>query len=422
MFWYWTTSRLTETDADSPLPDLRLANATRRPGLLKTRAGRFCSIRWFTLALAGLAGGGAAPASPVTASAPAGTNSAPDRGYVYIHDMVERVPWSINVLKITLNRPDLQLDTVLGGGSAIGPGLLSAMVKTIPAEAGRPVAAINGDFYVRRGILLWDPEGLQIMRGQLVSAPHPDRICFWLDAAGRPHRSNVVAHFQVTWPNGAKTAFGLNEARLSSSAVLYSAALGPVTRTVGGLEYLLAAQTNSPWLPLQVGKSYAARVIAVNDLGNSPLTRNILVLSVGPGLSLRLPRAKVGDVLQLSTATTPDLAGAQTGLGGGPTLVAGGKPWHWPDLVQLRHPRSAIGWNENYFFMVEVDGRQTTSLGMSYAEMADYMIKLGCTEAINLDGGGSAELWVDGAVVNAPCMGKERPSANSLVLLKKTPK
>ena len=86
--------------------------------------------------------------------------------------------------------------------------------------------------------------------------------------------------------------------------------------------------------------------------------------------------------------------------------------------VKLRHPRTAIGWNHDYIFLVEVDGRQADlSVGMTLPELAAYMIKLGCDHAMNLDGGGSATLWARGNVMNSPSEGRERPAANTLVLV-----
>lgn len=40
------------------------------------------------------------------------------------------------------------------------------------------------------------------------------------------------------------------------------------------------------------------------------------------------------------------------------------------------------------------------ALGLSILELANLMLELGCKEAINLDGGGSSTLWIDGHVVN----------------------
>jgi hypothetical protein len=56
---------------------------------------------------------------------------------------------------------------------------------------------------------------------------------------------------------------------------------------------------------------------------------------------------------------------------------------------------------------------------MTLGELSDYLVKLGCTEAMNLDGGGSSSLWFDGKVRNNPCDGYERNIANSLLVLRK---
>ena len=71
-------------------------------------------------------------------------------------------------------------------------------------------------------------------------------------------------------------------------------------------------------------------------------------------------------------------------------------------------------------FHVEVDGRQSgLSVGMTLPELAAYMQKLGCEQAMNLDGGGSATLWVCGNVMNSPSEGQERPGANTLVVFRR---
>lgn len=79
---------------------------------------------------------------------------------------------------------------------------------------------------------------------------------------------------------------------------------------------------------------------------------------------------------------------------------------------KTRHPRSAIGIKPNgNVLMFTVDGRQANSAGMSLFELAKIMKWLGCAAAINLDGGGSTTLWLDGigenGVVNYPSDNKK---------------
>jgi hypothetical protein len=229
----------------------------------------------------------------------------------------------------------------------------------------------------------------------------------------------VISLFTVTWPNGQKVPFGLNCERLSDSAVLYTSAVGGSTRTGRGRDLILEKSSNGPWLPLQVSETYSARVREVRETGDAPVSPGTMVLSLGPQVAARLPAIAPGASLKISTATLPELHGVKTAIGGGPTLVRHGKAQQW-NGNQPRHPRTAIGWNATNLFLVQVDGRQgRLSVGMSFPELAEYMVKLGCDEAMNLDGGGSSTLWAFGQVMNSPCYGHERDTANALVIIRK---
>ena len=66
-------------------------------------------------------------------------------------------------------------------------------------------------------------------------------------------------------------------------------------------------------------------------------------------------------------------------------------------------PRSAIGYKENGdTVMMVVDGRQVDSRGVYLKELAMLMKQFDCIEALNLDGGGSSSLVVDGSLINKP--------------------
>lgn len=350
---------------------------------------------------------------------PAGPQPKTGRGFSYRHDEIPAMPWSIHVVKVDRSNPQLEFHVVMGKAAAIGLSTLREQIKSLSADLGQPVAAINGDFWNEGSPYEGDPSGLQVSEGELVSGPS-ERTCFWLDAAGNPHMTNVLSQFSITWPNGEVISFGLNEKVTNNGAVLYTSRIGSTTRPGKGSELVLErGGGDSPWLPLRLGQTFKARVREVRQAGDTPLSQETMVLALSPQLAARLPRIEPRQLLQISTATAPDLSGVKTALGGGPTLVRNGRAMPWK-IPPPRHPRSAIGWNDHYLFLVEVDGRQAgLSVGMSFPELADYLVKIGCSEAMNLDGGGSSTLWVLGQVMNSPCYGHERNMANSLILVRK---
>jgi exopolysaccharide biosynthesis protein len=72
--------------------------------------------------------------------------------------------------------------------------------------------------------------------------------------------------------------------------------------------------------------------------------------------------------------------------------------------------------------MITVDGRQAgVSVGMNLRELAEYLLSLGAIDAMNLDGGGSTTMFVDGKVVNTPSdkEGERKVSDAIVVTLRK---
>jgi len=93
------------------------------------------------------------------------------------------------------------------------------------------------------------------------------------------------------------------------------------------------------------------------------------------------------------------------------------------DITAERHPRCALGVNEDDLFAVCCDGRRTgVDSGLDLAELARLLVSLGATDAINLDGGGSASLVSGGRLQNLPRGDFEmpepggRPISTALVL------
>lgn len=101
---------------------------------------------------------------------------------------------------------------------------------------------------------------------------------------------------------------------------------------------------------------------------------------------------------------------ARHAVAAGPVLVRDGERHITSDeevffgsTIPDVHPRTAAGVTAaGDLILLVVDGRQRDSRGLDLVELANVMLDLGCVEAVNLDGGGSATLVVDGELVNRP--------------------
>lgn len=360
----------------------------------------------------------------------------PEKGITYRNDRIESEPWSVHVVKIPRNDPTLEVRSTLARGTVLGLSRVSDQALDIPFAVGTPLAGVNGDFYEREGSrYAGDPRGLQIVEGDLVSKPtgNASYSVFWVDADGRPHIDDVAPRFQATFPGGTSFEFGLNEERGAGAVVLYTATLGKATRASGGRELVLEKAGGGSWIPFRIGQTHTAIVREANEAGNTRLDPSTVVLSFGPRRAADLPAIEAGMEITLSTASTPDLRTARTALSGGSIITLGGRKTKIEEprtsrslnsyavrSMFERHPRSAVGFSKTHIFLATVDGRQRgLSVGMTLEELGAYMARIGCEEAINLDGGGSATFWYRGRVVNSPCDGSERPVANGLLVIRK---
>ena len=90
------------------------------------------------------------------------------------------------------------------------------------------------------------------------------------------------------------------------------------------------------------------------------------------------------------------------------------------DDLCLKNPRTAVGITATGgIILMVVDGRSSGSNGLTLYQLGKELKALGAVNAVNLDGGGSATMWIKGmGVVNHPTDSTgERPVSNAIVIL-----
>jgi exopolysaccharide biosynthesis protein len=121
-------------------------------------------------------------------------------------------------------------------------------------------------------------------------------------------------------------------------------------------------------------------------------------------------------------------ASVDEAFGGGPVLVHEGRTWSRAcgPLTCVRDPRTAVGlmggctdarlWTACELVVVIVDGRRPGwSVGMTTQRLARVMVSFGVEEAVNLDGGASAEARFRGHVLNRVSPGARRAVVSALI-------
>lgn len=213
----------------------------------------------------------------------------------------------------------------------------------------------------------------------------------------------------------------------SNTLAIYTPDWGPSTgSTSPGVEVIVEGAN----YPLRASKSVTGTITAVYagpPSVNNDIPAGGFVLSACPGAETELlAHAVAGQQVTVYLDQQPlVLNNARALCTGNAWMVKDGVPYHGGGPE--RHPRTVLAWSGTQHWFVTFDGRQAGySVGASVAEMQDFLINsLAVQNAINLDGGGSTTMVVNGEVVNCPsdgagtpCTGNERSVANSLLLVR----
>ena len=304
----------------------------------------------------------------------------------------------------------------------VGPDHIAgnATVSEMAASRGA-IAAINGDYFDinNSGAAL----GAAVDDGTLIKSASPGReraVAIGADGVGR--LAQLFLEGSVSWADstGSIPVSGLNVTALPAGGVaVFDSGWGTFTRA----RPLAAGEQG-----IEVTLDADGTVTAVGQPAGGQLPAGTRAVVARPGAAAEaLATLAPGDHVDLDYGLREDAGDVAVAIGGGiedPLLEDGEVTGATGDHVELRHPRTAVGFDESgtRAYFVVVDGRQTHSIGMNLYELGELMAQLGADDAINLDGGGSSEMVarIPGdagtTILNSPSDGYERADANGLGL------
>ncbi|HRD31928.1 MAG TPA: phosphodiester glycosidase family protein [Fimbriimonadaceae bacterium] len=298
-------------------------------------------------------------------------------------------PTVVNVSRVSSPRPavvvsaklaDVRVGVAWGGGRAGGVSSLAAMARATGAQA-----VINGgyfDAYSRDGVA--DPYHTLVVNGWPQSLGSVGSVlAIAPDGTAQVERGNP----KITGTVGGRSfyLYRVNHTPGASVAALYTRAWGARTGLAGSY---VRIDANRRVIDKGEGD------VAIPDGGGVLLFRG----SDGSQADRFRPGDQVQWSLKMPNMRRPDVwTENSVWIGCGPMLVRGGQVDCNPTAEGFTSSRVA-GSQTRSAMGVTGDGRVVfvASAGM-FAQLAQTMKALGCTEAIGLDGGASSGLWANGS-------------------------
>lgn len=319
------------------------------------------------------------------------------------YDRFDARGWNrVNVLTADLATPGLRVNHV-----SPGPVTATAPLSSMLARS-RSVAGVNGDFFDISDT--GAPLGVGRSRGRgLLHAP--DRgwnQSLLVGARGRARIASTHLQAHVQKRGGKRIPVtNLNSPAVRPGGIgVYNSFWGATSR-----KRVVSGRGKVREVRIRGGRVRASS----RRLGAGPIAKGTTVLvGVGRG-ARRLANLRKGNRVAVTYGLDNP---ARVALSGNTVILRDGKVLGGDPML---HPRTSIGVDATgtRVFVVTVDGRAAQSVGVTLGDVAHILRRLGATDALNLDGGGSSTMMARPAgqsvrTVNQPSDGRQRRVPNGL--------
>lgn len=322
-----------------------------------------------------------------------------ERGVKYVRMIrfYNNKPVRINIVELSRGvNNDLVVEPAIASDTLAARSKISNI-----AQRENAIVAINGGYFKpQTGV----PLGTLMINKKVYTGPIYDRVAMGISDKGY-EMARVQLRGSIETNIGGLKIDNVNQPRmLSTHAIVYTREWGK----------------NSPSSP-----KYGAQLVVENGK-LLQITRESVEIPEN-GFVLIAPLKQIETIakaknFKLNIKINPEWKEINHIISGGPYLIKGGEIYVDMSAQKLaaiggRNPRTAIGYTkDNHLIMLTADGREGSSIGLTLMELAQLMKEFGCINAMNLDGGGSTVMYINGQVVNKPAVQGGIPLSHTLTV------
>lgn len=310
----------------------------------------------------------------------------------------------------------------------------SQMIKDNQDASKQSLATINGDFFVFENQL---PLGAIIQDGKIVKTSNAGtwNTVFGMGVDNKPYLNELKYTMSVTLADDRVVPItAINTNRGGEQLILFDSKYGESTGTnQWGNEFLLEPDGGIAWQDLASLEDVVCVVKGrYAGAGNKPLNRETIILSAhGQPASTLWGGTKVGDKVRIKINPVFEhdreiQSNPVNAVGAQKIIIRKSLNTKMGDdaLETGRNQRSGIGYSNDKTKMALIVVEKTAnSKGVSLSDFADIFAYFHISNAVNLDGGGSSSLIIngfnDGKPVNVLTDGSERRVANAISVVEK---
>lgn len=295
---------------------------------------------------------------------------------------------AINIIDVDLNDKNTSINVLTSSN-----GLQTFQnVKTMITNNKNCIAAINADFFngtSKNGNII----GMTIKEGKLLTSTYYENEV-----------KDVLASFVLNDDNSVIFDYFTNKITLTNLSNNDSICVSDINKLSSNYEYPILY--NSDWGKKSIGSSQdlVLTELVVKDNKVIDIRYNkeaveipedgFVISTLGNTANVIQGSFKIGNMVELNIDSELDIDKVKVAISGGTLLVKDGKIANFTHNIYGSNPRTAVGVSRDggTLYLITIDGRQASSIGVSQTEFAEILIEKGIYTAMNLDGGGSTTM------------------------------